>query len=220
MALVGAILAGCARGDPPTWDAAGASLSAVALAMPSPTPPAHDTHEARASSAAPAASATLVADAGPGIDAGALPQTHDQPEASGTAFDARVQALWNAIVHDDPERGMPFFFPVAAYEQVKDIGNPAADWRRRLVAAYTHDIHALHAKLGAQATDARLVTFDLPKERARWVRPGEEYNKLGYYRVFGTKLRYESSGRRGTFDVTSLISWRGEWYVVHLGAIK
>jgi hypothetical protein len=126
---------------------------------------------------------------------------------------------------------MPFFFPLGAYEQVKDIGSPASDWKHRLVAAYTRDIHALHARLAAElgaqlgqaGGRARLVALDVPEQHARWVEPGEEYNKIGYFRVFGSRLRYEEGGQGGTprvFDVKSLISWRGEWYVVHLSAIK
>jgi hypothetical protein len=114
---------------------------------------------------------------------------------------------------------MPFFFPLGAYQQVKDVTNPAADWRRRLVSAYERDIHALHAKLGADAADAQLVALDVPMPRARWVEPGEEWNKIGYYRVFGAKLRYTVNGEERSFDVKSLISWRGEWFVVHLSAI-
>jgi hypothetical protein len=149
-----------------------------------------------------------------------LPQTRDRPPSSGEAFDARVHALWNAIVADNPERGMPMFFPLGAYEQVKDVPNPAADWRQRLVAAYARDIHALHATLGADATRAQLVAMEVPERAARWVLPGEEYNKIGYYRVFGSKLRYQVDDTTRTFEVKSLISWRGEWYVVHLSAIK
>jgi hypothetical protein len=153
-------------------------------------------------------------------DSSLLPQTHDQPQASGPAFDARVAALWDGIVHDDPDRAMPFFFPVGAYQQVKDVPDPAADWKHRLVAAYKHDIHALHARLGDGAAGAKLDGLDVPEARARWVEPGEEYNKIGYYRVFGSKLRYEIDGKPASFDVKSLISWRGEWFVVHLSAIK
>jgi hypothetical protein len=115
---------------------------------------------------------------------------------------------------------MPFFFPVGAYEQVKDIGNPASDWKHRLVAAYARDIHALHAHLGDQAASATLAGLDVPESRGRWVDPGEEYNKIGYYRVFGSRLRYTVNGETRSFDVKSLISWRGEWFVVHLSAIK
>jgi hypothetical protein len=137
---------------------------------------------------------------------------------------------------------MPFFFPLAAYEQVKDVGNPAADWKNRLVAAYARDIHALHGAMGihgrptasdeqgereqgqphraAGEVDAELTALEVPDSHARWVEPGEEYNKIGYFRVFGSKLRYDLGGASHTFDVKSLISWRGQWYVVHLSAIK
>jgi len=53
-----------------------------------------------------------------------------------------------------------------------------------------------------------------------WVQPGEESNKGSYWRVYGTTMQYEVDGQTGSFPVTSLISWRGEWYVVHLGAIR
>jgi hypothetical protein len=149
-----------------------------------------------------------------------LPQTRDRPPASSPAVEQRTAALWAAIVKDEPALAMSFFFPLDAYEQVKDVGDPSADWKHRLVAAYERDIHALHARLGAQAATAHLLRLEVPEAQARWVDPGEEWNKLGYYRVFGSKLRYEVDGDSDAFEIKSLISWRGEWYVVHLRAIK
>jgi len=153
-------------------------------------------------------------------DPSLLPQTHDRPQAAGAAFDGRVAALWDAIAKDDPTLAMPFFFPVGAYRQVKAVGNPEGDWQNRLVANYARDIHKLHQRLGAHPDQARMLGLDVPNERARWVEPGEEYNKLGYFRVYGTKLRYAIDDRPGSIDVSSLISWRGEWYVVHLTGFK
>jgi hypothetical protein len=188
-----------------------ASPAAKAASAPAaPLPPA-------IASAPPVASPSADAAAN---DPAALPQTRDVPAASGAAFEARVAALWNAIVTDDPARAMPFFFPLAAYAQVKDVTDPAADWRHRLVAAYQRDVHALHARLGDGAARARLAGLDVPAGRPRWVEPGEEWNKIGYYRVFGSKLRYEIDGQSHAVDVKSLISWRGEWFVVHLSAIQ
>jgi hypothetical protein len=181
--------------------ASDASLSVAPLGLPSPsTPPAV------ASSVAP--------------DPSVLLQTRDVPTAVGPDFYARARLLWNAIVEDEPSLAMPFFFPLGAYEKVKDIPYPAADWKHRLVAAYERDIHDLHARLGNSADAVKFVALEVPDSRTRWVNPGEEYNKVGYYRVFGSKLRYETSAGARTFDVKSLISWRGTWYVVHLGAIK
>jgi hypothetical protein len=224
----------CAHREPPQWDAGGASLAVAPLPSGSSTlpsasasgaivadaaapPPDAGTAEVTRDAAAPR---EAPATANAGQDAGALPQTHDKPEPSGAAFDARVAGLWDAIAHDEPDRAMPFFFPLAAYEQVKAIGHPARDWKLRLVAAYVRDIHDLHIKLGPNAARAKFVRADVPMAKARWVDPGEEYNKLGYYRVFGTKLRGEIDGRSVALDVTSLISWRGEWYCVHLTGVK
>jgi hypothetical protein len=205
-------LSACARGEPPT------PLGAPSIATPATELQASSTATQQASPP------PLSAPSGP-TDPGLLPQTHDMPQASGAAFEARVAALWKAIVQDDPEVGMPFFFPLAAYEQVKDVANPAADWKHRLAAAYAHDIHALHARLtegvdqAGQGERARLTALEVPESRARWVEPGEEYNKIGYFRVFGSRLRYEADAAHA-FDVKSLISWRGQWYVVHLSAVK
>ncbi|MDP9002653.1 MAG: hypothetical protein M3O46_21395 [Myxococcota bacterium] len=115
---------------------------------------------------------------------------------------------------------MAFFFPLGAYQQVKDVAAPAVDWKHRLVAAYARDIHAMHARLAADGGRATFTAIDVPDARARWVEPGEEYNKIGYFRVFGSKLRYDEGGVGHTLDIKSLISWRGEWYVVHLSVMK
>jgi hypothetical protein len=132
-----------------------------------------------------------------------------------------VSALWEAIIEDAPDRAASSFFPMAAYEQVKDVTNPAADWRHRLFAAYARDIHALHLRLGDDCARARLLGIEIPEGRTRWVEPAEEFNKIGYYRVFGSMLRYRVPGAaEKTFEVKSLISWRGEWYIVHLSAMK
>jgi hypothetical protein len=153
-------------------------------------------------------------------EAAALPQTRDKPNPSGPAFEARVKGLWEAIVHDDPERAMPFFFPVKAYGQVKAIPRPESDWKHRLVGAYARDIHALHKKLGDAPESATFVRFEVPAGGGRWVEPDEETNKIGYYRVYGTRLHFQVGGQDRSFEVKSLISWRGEWYVVHLSGFK
>jgi hypothetical protein len=69
-------------------------------------------------------------------DPGSLAQTADEPVASGAMFDAGVQALWTAIVRDDPELAMRFFFPKDAYLQVKAIADPASDYEQRLIANF------------------------------------------------------------------------------------
>jgi hypothetical protein len=211
--LAGAVLSCCCscserrRLDspaPPAATPSGSTATDLPAALPSPpSPPAASPVERPAPS-----------------DPSLLPQTRDVPSAAGAQFEARARGLWDAIIEDDPSRAMAFFFPVAAYAQVKDVPNPTADWKHRLVAAYERDIHVLHGRLGSSAHAAQFVALEVPDNRGRWVNPGEEYNKLGYYRVFGSKLRFAEGSTARTFDVKSLISWRGEWYVVHLSAIK
>jgi hypothetical protein len=220
-------LAACSRREPPAPDGSPSiampQAPAPSPAASSPLPPAASAGLGSPASSSASSSASAAAPSGPAVDSASLPQTRDRPTATGPAFDARVAALWSAIAADDPDRAMPFFFPLGAYQQVKDVSDAASDWKRRLVAAYAHDIHALHARLVAEGDDANTPRFrglDVPDARARWVDPGEEVNKLGYYRVFGSKLRYDVGGAARSFDVKSLISWRGEWYVVHLSAIK
>jgi hypothetical protein len=197
------LVAGCASGQ---GSAAGqastvaaASVSASASPSPSPTPPA-----------SPSPSPTPV-------DPGLLPQTHVLPPGNDPTFQAGVQDLWQAIVHDDAAQALPFFFPETAYLQVKAISNASADYQNRLIAWYKLDIHAAHVLLGSQASSAQLVGVTVPESQAVWITPGVEYNKGSYYRVYGTRLTYRIGSRTASFGIFSLISWRGEWYVVHLG---
>lgn len=134
-------------------------------------------------------------------------------------FQAGVQDLWQAIVQDDPKAALPFFFPEAAYLQAKSIPNPAQDYQNRLINWYTLDIEAAHRLLGSNPSSAQFVSISVPTSRAQWILPGVEYNKGSYYRLYGTRLTYRVNGHTESFGIFSLISWRGEWYIVHLGPI-
>jgi hypothetical protein len=207
----------CGRSNPPAPPGIDAAVSPLPTPVTSTSIKAADGATESDAGATTKAPLTATVDAG---DPGALPQTRDKPELDRAALDARSLALWDGIVRDDPDAAMPFFFPVTAYEQVKAIVSPASDWRRRLVAAYKRDIHGLHQRLGDKAANAKFVRLDIPDERARWVEPNEESNKLGYYRVYGTRIAYSVDGKERTLDISSLISWRGSWYVVHLTGFK
>jgi len=197
-AIILALILGCSRGEPPAL----VSSASASVSLLPPAPPRSVVEPAPSASAPP-------------VDPGTLPQTRDRPSDESDALRARAEALFEAIQNDDPDRAMSAFFPLHAYEQVKAIPSPASDWKHRLVANFKRDIHAAHAQLGRKSTEARFVALDVGPG-ARWVEPGEEGNKLGYFRVYGSKLRYTLEGRERTLPITSLISWRGEWYVVHL----
>jgi hypothetical protein len=97
---------------------------------------------------------------------------------------------------------------------VKAIANPDADWHQRLVRLYDGDIAALHARVAGRPATFEGVT--VPDGAATWVLPGAEYNKGSYWRVYGTVVHYTVGAQPASFVVQSLISWRGQWYVVHL----
>jgi hypothetical protein len=134
-------------------------------------------------------------------DPGALPQTMDRPQASGPRFEDAVQGRWRAITTDDPSSATPFFFPLSAYVQTKAIADPTGDWTNRLLATYEGDIHRLHVQFGARAADAQLQGVDVPDAQAQWINPGAEYNKLSYWRVYGSRVRYTIDGRDASFPI-------------------
>lgn len=148
----------------------------------------------------------------------ALPQTTAFPVASGVGFAAEMRALWQAIVTDQPPVGLPAFFPLAAYLQVKTLADPAADWRYRLVGDFALDVGAAHAVVRA-VPQPSLVGVDVPAAQASWVRPGTCANRVGYWHVADARMVYSTGAGLRSFGIASLISWRGIWYVVHLGAV-
>jgi hypothetical protein len=114
---------------------------------------------------------------------------------------------------------MPAFFPKGAYLQLKTIYDASADYTGRLVGDYQLDIESAHALLGAHALAARLVDVQVPGEYAHWVDPGVCDNQVGYWEVPNARVVYMADGEVRSFGIASMISWRGMWYVVHLGAV-
>lgn len=154
-------------------------------------------------------------------DGGPLGQTEDRPSPHSDFFESHARDLFEAIVHDEPARAVPFFFPKVAYEQVKDIAKPGRDWEHRLLGQLERNVHAYHRQLGRHRDEARFVRLEVPMERAKWMKPGSEGNRVGYWRVLHSRLIYLDHEERERFlDVTSFISWRGEWYLVHLHGFK
>lgn len=145
------------------------------------------------------------------------PQTTAQPPANDAQFQAEMTDLWAGVASGQPQLAMPAFFPLAAYEQVKAIADPASDWQNRLVAEYTDDLMAAHALLGGDGRNAVLIGLTVPESQAGWISPGACSNKLGYWHVANARLVYSVGGQTRSFGIATLISWRGEWYVVHLG---
>ncbi len=149
-------------------------------------------------------------------DPGTLPQTDAFPSASSPEFEARMASLWNGVATDSVEAALPAFFPESAYAQLKAIPDASGDYSERLVVEYGQDVAAAHALLGPGAA---LVGVQVDSGYGHWVPPGVCDNSVGYFEVPNARMVYSAGGQVASFGIASMISWRGEWYVVHLGAI-
>ena len=202
--IAAVLLAGCGGGS--AVPSPSAKASPTGTGSPRTQPPAKPT-----ASAAPSPASLPVA---PG--AGSLPQTNAFPSTNSTAFRHAMADLWLAVTTGNTRFALPAFFPEAAYEQLKAIPYPAADWQDRLRYDFVLDIGAAH---GLLSRGAQLVRVIVPVSEAVWVYPGACYNTIGYWHVSGARVVYRDQGQERSFGIASLISWRGVWYVVHLGAV-
>ncbi len=150
---------------------------------------------------------------------GTLPQTDTVPSAVTAQFQSQMAALWAGIANDSASDAMPAFVPEAAYLQLKTIADASGDFANRLVRDYELDIAAANSLLGPDAAGATLIGVTVPSQNAHWISPGVCDNDVGYFEVANSRIVYQEDGQTRSIGIASLISWRGVWYVVHLGAI-
>ncbi|WP_437567396.1 hypothetical protein [Sorangium sp. So ce542] len=237
-----AVIAGCAAPTPapdarpaesarPSSPAAAPTASATATggaptaSAPAPQPedagaPA-PTQDGGASAAADAAAADGAPPPGAppaaGADATAIATNKILPPLESEELTARARALFDAIVKNEPALADPFWFPKEPFIPLKDVKDPGKYWDN-LHAAYANDVKAMHRKRKSWE-GARFVGFEVGS-RPKWVPPGDEVNKIGYYRSFHGKLKVELDGKPASLDVHTIISWQGRWYITHLGDFK
>lgn len=215
-----------ASGDPPPP----ASVAVVAARAPQAAPsaaalPSGTTSAAHVAEVSPAASATN--DVEPSAPAPAAsveaehvvdPQNRSKPPLESADLTERAHKLFDAIKADDPEIARDFFFPREPFIPLKDVKGADKYWDQ-LYRVYAADIHQLHRKLGKDLEDAQFVSFELGST-PKWVKPGEEANKIGYFRTFRGKLSYTAAGAPKSFEVRVIISWDNKWYITHLLPFK
>ncbi len=210
-ALVLAGVSACGGGSPQATHPAGAHTAA--------RKPARATTSATTVTTSPQPAPQPKPRVKPTPSPGSLPQTAQLPSAATPTFQAEMQALWAGVQHSAVARAMPAFFPEGAYAQVKAIPDPQSDFAGRLVADYGLDLAAAHALLGANPGAAQLVGVQVPQSYAHWIASGVCANRVGYYEVPNARVIYRAGGQIRSFGIASMISWRGVWYVIHLGAI-
>ncbi|HEU4406385.1 MAG TPA: hypothetical protein VFS43_14055 [Polyangiaceae bacterium] len=224
--LLFAVSLACQPTPPPSAEGAAkpsAQAPAPATASPTPSPPLSPGRGAggegpaappEAAAPAPAASSAAAAPAPP-----ADPSNKVKPPPPGDELAARAQKLFEAVRDDDPPRGAEFFFPREPFLPLKDVAEAGRYWDT-LFRTYKNDIRELHRKHRRDLEGASFAGLDLGSAPT-WVKPGDEYNKIGYYRSFHAKLRYRTAaGAERSFDVHTLISWQGAWYITHLLPFK
>jgi hypothetical protein len=148
---------------------------------------------------------------------GSLPQTRTEP-SFGAPFQKQMKQLFRAIKNDSIAIGETVFFPATAYVSMKtgEIPDPRSDYVDRLLRFYDLDLNAYGGILSG-GTGPILVKVDANARDAQWIAPGVCENKIGYWHVPGVRLVVRRNGQLVSVGVFSLISWRGLWYVVHLG---
>jgi hypothetical protein len=211
--LAVAVLAGCAASA--TGAARGTTTAATPTAsatrsaappgrpVPSPTPKPTPKPQPSALQVAPR-------------NAGALPQTQALPHTGDASFSHVIHDFWLALTTGNPNYAKPAFFPEKAYAQVKAIADPDSDWQDRLWYDFALDLAAVRPLIGK---NAKLLKIVVPVQYAVWVPPGACYNNIGYWHVPGSRVVYEQGGATRSFGIASFISWRGDWYLIHLGAL-
>lgn len=125
----------------------------------------------------------------------------------------RAARLFDAIVHDDPERAMDFLFPRDAFMVLKGVSDPGRIYDR-IHRAYIEDIHILHKEL-ADLDKAQFVRLVLSTRRG-WVVPRQESNRLPYWAQRHNWIYYRVGDEERRIEVRTMIAWDDEWYITHL----
>jgi hypothetical protein len=145
------------------------------------------------------------------------PANQLRPPLTSADLEERAGHLLEAIVKNEPSIADDFFFPKAPFLPLKDVADPGR-YFDQLLATYHRDVTALRGER-KDWSGATFVSFELGTPPT-WVAPGKEYNKIGYFRTFGGKLRYRVGDKTQEMKVSTIISWGGRWYVTHLSPIR
>ena len=134
------------------------------------------------------------------------------------AFGNAVHDIWLAVTAGNPEYALPAFFPEKAYEQVKAIADPECRLGRTGSGTTSPSTWPLSTSSWPANRDAHQGHRP---DSVRAVDPeGACSNSLGYWHVPGSRVVYRQAETTYSFGIASFISWRGDWYLVHLGALS
>jgi hypothetical protein len=218
MALIGMVALGCGRDakegaravEPLDVSRSASAVLNAAGNAESAAPRASASSE----SAAPLAAASSET---PPVESPPDPANKLRPPLTSGDLEERAAHLLEAVAKNEPALADDFFFPKAPFIPLKDVADPGR-YFDQLLATYHRDVAALRAER-KDWSDVAFVSFELGTPPT-WVAPGKEYNKIGYFRTFGGKLRYRAGDKTKEISVSTIISWGGRWYVTHLSPIR
>lgn len=152
-------------------------------------------------------------------DPGQLPQTATKPPSSVGALNTRFAPLFAAIQTGNESAADALFFPRSAYVSMKTgtLANPTSDYDNRLFAFYHLDLAAYRAALGPHPGLTSFLGVNATPSYAGVIPAHACENNVAYWHLPGIRLVYKENEVVKSFSIASLISWRGVWYVVHLG---
>jgi hypothetical protein len=144
--------------------------------------------------------------------------TSPPPRPGPGDVEERARRLFQAIVADQPAMAADSFLSREAFRLIKGVTDPDALWDR-LFRTYERDIHALHAQLGADASRAEFVRFEMSRRRG-WVGVREEANRLPYWAQRHNWIVYRVGTEERRFEVRTMIAWNERWFITHLSEFR
>ena len=139
-----------------------------------------------------------------------------QPDSSLAALTKRLTPLWSAVSTGHLAVANGLFYPETAYVALKvgRISQPQTDWLHRLWAYYELDLSAYQHFVGAGSS---FKLLRVAPGAVSYIARGVCENNSGYWHLANLRLVFSGKNGLRSFAVASLISWNGEWFIVHLG---
>ncbi|HET9238358.1 MAG TPA: hypothetical protein VFO10_13945 [Oligoflexus sp.] len=144
------------------------------------------------------------------------PENKDEAlKAQIESFDSKAQRLLTALEKGAFADVKDFFFPEAAFLQLKAIARPA-DYYSQLVKWYEQDFTREQARFKGRGP---LVFKAIKGGSCKWKAPQTEANRIPYWSCYRRKIELTAAGQNESIEVRALINWGPQWYITHLGPI-
>ena len=144
-------------------------------------------------------------------------QSMVKPLAHDHALDIRMRQFYTGLRDNNNALCDKAFLPMMDYVALKQGGGNQADWRNRLMYHFHLQLAQLRKRFAASLPGSTYNGYRIPYSTAHTVRVGAEENKAPYWQVFMTTMAFhDKNGRGHNFTINTLISFRGEWWIVHV----